>query len=69
MSMNWNVVEENWNLYVGSVKNQWAKLTDDHMTTIAGNRKNLSGTIQQTYGIGTDEAEKQIREFEGLYKI
>jgi uncharacterized protein YjbJ (UPF0337 family) len=69
MSMNWSVVEENWNLYVGSVKNQWEKFTDDHITTIAGNRENLSGTIQETYGVGIDEAEKQIREFEGLYKI
>jgi uncharacterized protein YjbJ (UPF0337 family) len=69
MSMNWNIVEGNWKQYVGTVKTQWGKLTDDHITAIAGRRENLSRKIQEAYGIGTDEAEKQIKEFEGLYKI
>lgn len=69
MSMNWNVVEGNWKQYVGSVKTQWGKLTDDHMTAIAGKRENLSGQIQEAYGVGIDEAEKQIKAFESLYKI
>ncbi|HEY8101600.1 MAG TPA: CsbD family protein [Burkholderiaceae bacterium] len=67
--MNWNVVEENWKQYVGSVKTQWSKLTDDHISAIAGQREHLAGKIQEAYGIGIDEAEKQIKAFENLYKI
>ncbi|MGZ3237953.1 MAG: CsbD family protein [Burkholderiaceae bacterium] len=67
--MNWNVVEGNWKQYVGSVKTQWGKLTDDHIATIAGRREHLAGKIQEAYGVGIDEAEKQIKAFESLYKI
>ncbi|MGZ3252687.1 MAG: CsbD family protein [Burkholderiaceae bacterium] len=67
--MNWDIVAGNWKQYVGSVKTQWGKLTDDHMTEIAGKRENLAGKIQEAYGVGTDEAEKQIKAFESLYKI
>jgi uncharacterized protein YjbJ (UPF0337 family) len=69
MGMNWNVVERNWPLYAGTVKIQWDQLTDDHLDAIAGKRENLSGKIQETYGIDGDEAEKQIQAFEGLYKV
>lgn len=69
MAMNWHIVESNWKLYVGSVKIQWEKLTDDHITAIAGKRDTLCGKIQEAYGISTDEAENQIKDFESLYKI
>lgn len=69
MGMNWNIVEGNWKLYVGSVKYQWGKLTDDHIMAIEGKREKLAGKIQEAYGIDADEAEQQIKEFEGLYKI
>jgi uncharacterized protein YjbJ (UPF0337 family) len=69
MSMNWNVVEGNWKQYVGNVKTQWGKLTDNHLTAIAGKRENLAGKIQEAYGIGMEEADKQIKEFEKVMKL
>ncbi|MES2935640.1 MAG: CsbD family protein [Pseudomonadota bacterium] len=66
--MNWDVIEGNWKQYVGSVKQQWGKLTDDHLQVIAGKRDSLSGKIQEAYGIGKDEAEKQIKAFEASQK-
>jgi uncharacterized protein YjbJ (UPF0337 family) len=46
------------------VKEQWGKLTDDHIDQIAGRKDQLSGQIQETYGVTREEAEKQIDEWE-----
>jgi len=62
--MNWDLIEGNWKQFKGEIKEQWGKLTDDHLDRIEGKRDQLSGKIQETYGIGKDEAEKQIKEFE-----
>jgi uncharacterized protein YjbJ (UPF0337 family) len=64
MDMDWNIVEGNWKQFKGKVKQQWGKLTDDHLDVIAGKRDELMGKIQESYGITKDEAEKQIKEFE-----
>jgi hypothetical protein len=37
------------------------------LDVIAGNRDILAGKVQEAYGIGADEAEKQIRKFEERY--
>ena len=66
--MDWNIVEGNWKQFKGKVKAQWGKLTDDHLDVIAGNRDQLAGKIQETYGITKDEAEQQIKQFEKLDK-
>jgi uncharacterized protein YjbJ (UPF0337 family) len=66
--MDWNIVEGNWKQFKGKVKAQWGKLTDDHLDVIAGNRDQLAGKIQETYGITMDETEQQIKHFEELNK-
>jgi uncharacterized protein YjbJ (UPF0337 family) len=66
--MDWNIVEGNWKQFKGKVKAQWGKLTNDHLDVIAGNRDQLAGKIQETYGITKDEAEQQIKQFEKLDK-
>ena len=58
--MNWDRVEGNWKQIKGAVKAQWGKLTDDQLDVIAGRRDQLSGKIQEVYGIEKDEAERQI---------
>lgn len=62
--MNWDQVEGNWKQFKGKVKEQWGQLTDDHIDAIAGRRDQLSGKIQESYGISKEEAEKQISEWE-----
>ena len=62
--MNWDIAEGNWKQFKGKVKTQWGKLTDDHLDQISGKRQELSGRIQEAYGVSKDEAEKQIKEFE-----
>ena len=58
--MNWDLVAGNWKQFKGKVKARWGNLTDDHLDMIAGKRVELSGKIQETYGITRREAEKQV---------
>ena len=48
----------------GKVKEQWGKLTDDHLDVIAGRRDQLSGRIQEVYGLTKDETERELRSWE-----
>ena len=63
--MNKDTVEGNWKQFKGKVKEQWGKLTDDDFDVIAGKRDQLVGRIQQRHGISRDEAEKQVKDWEG----
>jgi len=62
--MNWDRIEGNWKQLKGSVRERWGKLTDDHLTTINGHREKLVGKIQEAYGLGKDEAERQIADWQ-----
>lgn len=66
--MNWEQVKGNWNQVKGQVKKQWGKLTDDQLDVIKGNRDILVGRIQEAYGITREEAERQVRGWEGQYE-
>ena len=61
--MNWDRIEGNWKQLKGKVREKWGKLTDDHIDVVAGRREHLAGKIQEVYGIGKDEANRQIDEF------
>ncbi len=58
--MNWDRVEGNWKSIKGQAQQQWGKLTNDDLDVIEGKRVELSGRLQNRYGIAKDEAEKQI---------
>ena len=62
--MNWDRIEGNWTTLKGKVREQWGRLTDDELEGIAGRRDKLMGSLQNSYGIAKDEAEKQIKAFE-----
>ena len=66
--MNWDRMEGNWKQVKGKVKEQWGKLTDDEIDQIGGKRDQLLGRIQNSYGIGRDEADKQLRDWEARQK-
>jgi uncharacterized protein YjbJ (UPF0337 family) len=63
--MNWDRIEGNWKQFTGKVRQQWGKLTDDDLDLIGGRREELSGRIQEVYGVSKDEAERQIERFSG----
>lgn len=62
--MNWNQIAGSWKQFKGKVKAKWGDLTDDDLDTIDGRRQELVGKIQKAYGIGQEEAEHQVQEFE-----
>jgi uncharacterized protein YjbJ (UPF0337 family) len=66
--MNWDRIEGNWKQLKGKAKVQWGKLTDDHLDVIAGKREQLVGRVQEQYGVGKDEAERQVDAFAGTFK-
>ena len=66
--MNWDRIEGNWMQFKGNVKQQWAKLTDDHLDAIAGRRDHLAGKIQEAYGITKEASEKQIDAWQSSVK-
>jgi uncharacterized protein YjbJ (UPF0337 family) len=62
--MNWDQIEGKWKQMKGSVRQKWAKLTDDDLDLIAGNREEFAGRLQERYGIAKDEAERQLEEWQ-----
>jgi uncharacterized protein YjbJ (UPF0337 family) len=65
--MNWDRIEGNWKQFKGKAKEQWGKLTDDQLDVIAGRQDQLVGKVQESYGIGKDEAERQVKAFADRY--
>jgi len=58
--MNWDQIEGKWKQIRGQAKQQWGKLTDDDLDTMAGKREQLIGKVQEKYGIAKEEAERQV---------
>jgi len=69
-TMNWDRIEGNWKQLRGKVQEKWGKLTNDHLDVVAGRRERLAGKLQEVYGIGKDEVNRQIDEFaESMHEI
>ena len=62
--MNNDIIEGKWKQFKGDIQAKWGKLTDDQLDEIDGNREKFLGKIQENYGVGRDEAEKQLNDFE-----
>ena len=62
--MNWDQIQGKWKQMKGSVRQRWAKLTDDDLDLIAGKREEFAGRLQERYGIARDEAERQVDEWQ-----
>lgn len=58
--MNWDQVKGEWKQLKGSMREQWAKLTDDDLEAVAGDRDKLLGKIQERYGYEKERAAKFI---------
>jgi uncharacterized protein YjbJ (UPF0337 family) len=61
--MNWDQVKGNWKQFQGTVKEKWGKLTDDDLTAVEGRRDQLAGKLQERYGYGKEQAERELDEF------
>lgn len=65
--MNTDIFAGHWKQFKGEVQKQWGKLTDDQIDQVEGNREKLLGQLQENYGIGRDEAEKQLKNWEDSF--
>ena len=61
--MNSDVFEGKWKQLKGSVKQRWAKLTDDDVTAISGKRDELVGKLQERYGYTKEQAQREADEW------
>jgi uncharacterized protein YjbJ (UPF0337 family) len=61
--MNWDQIKGNWKQLSGKVKEKWGKLTDDDLTTAAGQRDQLLGLLQKRYGYAKEKAEEELNQF------
>jgi uncharacterized protein YjbJ (UPF0337 family) len=58
--MNDDVFAGKWMQFKGQIKEKWGKLTDDDLDTVAGQRDQLVGRIQERYGLAKDEVNSQL---------
>lgn len=61
--MNWDQLQGKWKQSKGKFREKWGKLTEDDLSTIAGNREQLVGKIQERYGLAKEAAEKEVDAF------
>lgn len=61
--MNWDQAKGSWKQWTGKIKEKWGKFTDDELTAIAGRREQLSGLLQERYGLAKEHAEKALDDF------
>jgi len=62
--MNEDRISGNWKQFKGKIKEKWGDLTDDDITVVEGKREQLLGKIQERYGYGKEQAEKELKEWE-----
>jgi len=60
--MNKDILQGKWHEIKGAVRAKWGKLTDDDCAIIQGNNEELFGLLQKRYGMGREEAEKEIKQ-------
>jgi uncharacterized protein YjbJ (UPF0337 family) len=61
---NWDHIAGNWTQWKGRVRERWGKLTDDQLDVVGGRREQLSGRIQEVYGVSKDEADRQLNNWQ-----
>lgn len=61
--MNQDILKGKWNQLKGNARKKWGKLTDDDMDRIQGNAEVMIGVLQERYGYGREQVEREINEF------
>ena len=58
--MNWTHIEDGWNEYKASAKQQWSKLSDLQISDTLGRRQFLASKVQEVYALSKEETERQV---------
>ncbi|MBX3651970.1 MAG: CsbD family protein [Burkholderiales bacterium] len=68
--MNWDRIEGQWKQARGRIREQWGKLTDDHLEVIAGRHDKLLGALQANHGLARDgTARREQRDDDDIRRI
>ena len=58
--MNRDRIEGNWKQIRGNVRKHWGMLCGNPLDVIIGKREQLTGKIQEIYGLAKDKSGKQL---------
>ena len=61
--MNKDILKGKWIQAKGDIRSWWGKLTDDDVNQIQGDTEKFIGKLQERYGYGREQAEKELNEF------
>ena len=61
--MNWDQIKNNWTEVSDKIKLTWGKLSEDDITTIAGQRDQFARLLQERYGYEQENAENSVDQF------
>ncbi|HET7090271.1 MAG TPA: CsbD family protein [Anaerolineae bacterium] len=54
------ILHGKWHELKGQARQHWGKLTDDDIARLSGKSEELAGVMQQRYGYGKAQAEREI---------
>jgi uncharacterized protein YjbJ (UPF0337 family) len=57
--MTWEEFEGQWQNVKETLTSRWARLTEDDIENLAGDKSGLVGKLRERYGVSQDEAENQ----------
>jgi uncharacterized protein YjbJ (UPF0337 family) len=57
------ILKGKWLKMKDDVSNWWTKLTEDDVDQIQGDTERFIGKLQERYGFGREQAEKELSEF------
>jgi uncharacterized protein YjbJ (UPF0337 family) len=61
--MNKDILKGKWLQVKGDVRKWWGKLTDDDVDLIQGDTEKFIGILQERYGYGREQAEREMNDF------
>jgi uncharacterized protein YjbJ (UPF0337 family) len=61
--MNKDTLKGKWMQMKGGLRSQWGKLTDNDIDEIQGDSEKFIGKLQERYGYGREQAEKELNDF------
>ena len=61
--MNKEILKGKWFQVRGDIRNWWGHLTDDDVDEIQGDTEKFTGKLQERYGFGREEAERELSDF------
>ncbi len=65
-AMNKDILKGKWLQVKGDVRQWWGKMTDDDVDQIQGDVEKFIGKLQELYGYGREQAEKELNDFLGV---